>query len=199
MFKTQIKFQRVLCLVALICAAVTFVYALGIMTDVYNLLRYVPFPEDPYYAVEVEGAWVYYEMQPFNEALIAVGIALILIAVVLFITNTHSRRKYYIGNYVAVGLYTGASLASTIWAYINIAKYKTAFLQVDFETWKDLVETVYKNDPYTESTFWFDIGFVAYALPIIASILLVINVIWKVSLMKQERKLIEEGKALNQG
>ena len=199
MFKTQIKFQRILCLVALICAAVTFVYALGIMTDVYKLFRYVPYPEDPHYAVEVEGAWIYFDMQPFNESLIAVSIALILIAVVLFITNTHTRRKYYIGNYVAVGLYTAASLASTIWAYINIIKFKAQFLQVDFETWKYLTEEIYKTDPYTESTFWFDIGFFAHALPIIVSILLIINVVWKVSLVKQERALIEEGKTENQG
>ena len=192
MFKTQIKIQRILCLVALICSALTFVYALGIMTDVYNLYGPLGIP-----VPEVKGATLYDDMQPFNKALIAVSIALILIAVVLFITNTHSRRKYYIGNYVAVGLYTGASLASTIWAYINISKFRAAFLQVDFEAWKQWAE-LWKGS-YSESTFWFDIGYVVFALTIVMSVLLILNVFWKISLVKQERQLIEQGKANNQG
>ena len=192
MFKTQIKIQRILCLVALICSALTFVYALGIMTDVYNLYGPLGIP-----VPEVKGATLYNDMQPFNKTLIAVSIALILIAVVLFITNTHSRRKYYIGNYVAVGLYTGASLASTIWAYINISKFRAAFLQVDFEAWKQWAE-LWKGS-YSESTFWFDIGYVVFALTIVMSVLLILNVFWKISLVKQERQLIEQGKANNQG
>ncbi len=196
MFKTQIKFQRILCLVALICAVLTFVYALGIMTDVYNLYGTMD-PDYPYDYYEVEGAQIYFEMQPFNNALISVGIALILIAVVLFITNTHTRRKYYIGNYVAVGLYAAASLASTIWAYINIIKFKAQFLQIDFETWKKWAE--FWKETYTESTFWFDIGYVVFALTIVASALLVFNLFWKASLVKQEKALIEAGKTENQG
>ena len=186
MFKTQIKIQRILCLVALICSALTFVYALGIMTDVYNLYGPLGIP-----VPEVKGATLYDDMQPFNKTLIAVGIALILIAVVLFITNTHSRRKYYIGNYVAVGLYTVASLASTIWAYINIAKFKTAFLQVDFEAWKQWAE-LWKGS-YSESTFWFDIGYVVCALLIVVTAFNIYNLVWKTKLMKEEKQLILEG------
>lgn len=197
MFKTQIKFQRILCLVALICAAVTFVYALGIMTDVYKLFRYVPYPEDPHYAVEVEGAWIYFDMQPFNESLIAVSIALILIAVVLFITNTHTRRKYYIGNYVAVGLYAAASLATTVWAYINISTFRAQYLQVDFAALKQWAE-LWKQS-YSDSTFWFDIGYVIFGLTIVASALLIFNLFWKASLIKEEKALIEAGKTENQG
>ncbi len=192
MFKTQIKIQRILCLVALICSALTFVYALGIMTDVYNLYGPLGIP-----VPEVKGATLYDDMQPFNKILIAVSIELILIAVVLFITNTHSRRKYYVGNYVAVGLYAEASLTATVWAYINISKFRAAFLQVDFEAWKQWAE-LWKGS-YSESTFWFDIGYVVFALTIVMSVLLILNVFWKISLVKQERQLIEQGKANNQG
>lgn len=192
MFKTQIKIQRILCLVALICSALTFVYALGIMTDVYNLYGPLGIP-----VPEVKGATLYDDMQPFNKTLIAVSIALILIAVVLFITNTHSRRKYYVGNYVAIGLYAEASLTATVWAYINISKFRAAFLQVDFEAWKQWAE-LWKGS-YSESTFWFDIGYVVFALTIVMSVLLILNVFWKISLVKQERQLIEQGKANNQG
>ena len=192
MFKTQIKFQRILCLVALICAALTFVYALGIMTDVYNLYGPLGLP-----VPEVKGASLYSDMQPFNKSLIAVSIAFILVAVVLFITNTHTRRKYYIGNYVAVGLYAAASLATTVWAYINISTFRAQYLQVDFVALKQWAE-LWKQS-YSDSTFWFDIGYVIFGLTIVTSALLVFNLFWKASLVKQEKALIEAGKTENQG
>ena len=47
---------------------------------------------------------------------------------------------------------------------------------------------------YTESTFWFDIHVTVFAVSLIASAALVGVVFWKVSLMKEEQKLIEAGR-----
>ena len=46
----------------------------------------------------------------------------------------------------------------------------------------------------TESTFWFDIHVAVFAIALIASAALVGVVFWKVSLMKEEQKLIEAGR-----
>lgn len=192
MFKTQIKFQRILCLVALVAAALTFVYALGVITDIYEGLFFtMPYPKDPHLTY-VEGSWIYYDMQPFNKMLVAVGIGLILCAILLFVTNTNSRRKYYVGNLVATVIFSVASLAATVWAYINIIKFRAQFLAIDFEAWLKYSEEW--DRPYTESTFWFDAGLVVFGLTVLVSALLIFNFIWKKKLMKEEQNLIQLGK-----
>jgi tetrahydromethanopterin S-methyltransferase subunit F len=109
-----------------------------------------------------------------------------------FITNTHSRRKYYIANYIAVGISSVANVAAAIWCTINVVKYRNQFLTtVDFEALKEYSEKW--NTLYTESTFWFDIGFLACALLIIVTALNIYNLIWKTKLMKEEKQLILEG------
>ena len=59
---------------------------------------------------------------------------LFLLACVLFITNTHSRRKYYIGNAVATALNVVAECALAVWCHIQVSAFKTQYLTtVDFE------------------------------------------------------------------
>ena len=132
-------------------------------------------------------------MQDFNQDLLKYSIVLILLGCLLFITQTHSRRKYYIGNYVAIGLYSAANIAMAIWAHTWIEAYKTFFLtQVDFEALRkhaDMWKTA-----YVDSTFWFDIHYAVFAISIIVTGLLIANMIWKICLMKEEQKLIEAGK-----
>ena len=50
---------------------------------------------------------------------------------------------------------------------------------------------------YTESTFWFDLHYLVFGLMILVSVLLVLNAVWKMQLMKDEAKLIEEGRRVN--
>ena len=74
--------------------ALAFVYSLGIMTDLYDSL-YGTFRRGK---TSVSGAEIYNDMQGFNKTLLHGSIGMILLCVVLFITSTHSRRRYYIGN-----------------------------------------------------------------------------------------------------
>ena len=134
-------------------------------------------------------------MQGFNQTLLKVSIGLILLAVLLMITNTHSRRKYYIANYIAVGLYTAAGIAAAVWTHGQVAAYKVQYLTtVDF---KNLERRLSRAGTYTDSTFWFDIHIAVFAVVIAAAALLVLNTIWKIRLMKQEKQLIEAGKAVS--
>ena len=110
MYKKQMKMQRIACYLSIAASALVFLYALGIMTDLYDMLyTMVPVPDDPT-SVKVAGAMIYYDMQGFNKTLLGASIGLILSSVLLFITNTHARRKYYIGNYVAIAISAVANI-----------------------------------------------------------------------------------------
>ena len=195
MFKKQMKMQRIACFLSIAASALVFLYALGIMTDLYDMLyTMVPMPDDPT-SVKVAGAMIYYDMQGFNQTFLRVSIGLILMSCVLFITNTHSRRKYYIGNYLAICLNAVANIAAAVWAHGQIAAYKAQYLTtVDFT---QLERRLARAGTYTDSTFWFDVNTYLFAFALIVSALLIVSAVWKVTLMKSERKLIDAGKAVS--
>ena len=195
MYKKQMTFQRIICFLCIAAGVLVFLYALGMMTDLYDMLyNMIPYPDDPSSA-KVEGAMIYYDMQGFNQDLLKAGIGVLLLAVLLMITGTHSRRKYYAANYTAVGLFTAACIAAAAWAHGQIAAYKLQYLTtVDFQS---LERRLSRAGTYTDSTFWFDIHIAVFAVALIAAALLVLNTIWKIRLMKQEKKLIDAGKAVS--
>lgn len=200
MYKKQMKFQKIVCFMMLAASVIVFIYSLGLLTDLYDSLYLTMMdPEDLSYTM-VEGSQIYYEMQGydlatndftnpnFNGILTMVGIGLILVNLVLFITCTHSRRKYYIGNYIAVGLSAVSSIGASVWAIMNILNFKEKFLQIDFVALKEFSEMW--NTHYNDSTFWFDAVFVVFGLLLLATVLLVVNLVLKVIVMKEEQRLI---------
>ena len=194
MYKKQLTVQKILCLVAIIVSAVVFLYALGIMTDLYDALYDTMRNTSNVYKTDVEGSVVYYNMQEFNRYFLRYSIGMILLGVLLFITNTHVRRKYYISNYVATGLYAAASVAISVFGHHYIEIFKGQFLQVDFDALKEHAQTW--GTLYTESTFWFDLHYFVFALLIIVAALLVANAVWKSKLMKEEQQLLGGGKGV---
>ncbi len=192
MYKKQLAFQKFVCLLAIFGGAAVFVYSLGIMTDLYDCLYSTMMNPNNLSQTTVEGSIVYYDMQGFNRMFLYSGIAMILINCLLFLTNTNTRRKYYVGNYVATALNVVADLAIAVWAHFEIEKYKAQFLQIDFEALKAHSE-LWKT-AYTESTFWFDLHYGVFAFVLFSAALLIINLIWKVILMNSEKRLIEKGK-----
>lgn len=193
MYKKQMKLQRIACFLAIAAGALVFLYVLGMMTDLYDMLyTMVPMPDDPS-SVKVAGAMIYYDMQGFNRTFLRVAIGLLLAACLLFITNTHTRRKYYIGNYAAIGVYAVANVAAALWAHGQIAAFKAQYLTtVDFE---QLERRLSRAGTYTDSTFWFDAHLGVFAVALIAVALLIVCTAWKLKLMKNEQVLIEAGKA----
>lgn len=188
MYKKQLIFQKIVCMAMLIMSAAIFIYSLGIMTDIFDSL-YSAY--DPELGTEtVKGSSIYYEMQPFNGYFTNLSIGLIIVTLILFFTCTHSRRKYYIGNYIAVGISTVCNVAFTVWALTNISYYKAMYLQVDFEGLREFLERRNKLNMYTDSPFWFDIGYVLFGILLLISVLLIVNTILKVILMKEEKRLI---------
>ena len=195
MYKKQMKFQKAVCLLVLVASVIVFLYALGIMTDLYDALYTTigaPDKPDNTRRNSVAGAFIYYDMQGFNKTFLHLGIALILIALLLLLTNTHVRRKYYVGNVIAVLANCIAGVCVSVWAHAQIAAFKAQFLQIDFEALKAFSEK--RNTLYTESTYWFDVHYYVFALVILADVLLIANMIWKFRLMKEEQHLIDAGK-----
>lgn len=191
MYKRQVKLQKLFCLLAVAVSAAIFIYSLGIITDLYDTLYMTMRNPNDLSQTSVPGSFVYYEMQGFNQSFMLSGLGLILLSLLLFLTNTHTRRKYYIGNYAATGAWCAAAVGISVWAHGQIEYFKARFLQVDFaalkthaEMWKTL---------YTESTFWFDVHYFLFALLIGVAVLLAANLFWKLSLMKQENALLSQG------
>lgn len=192
MYKKQMTLQKIVCLLAILASALVFIYSLGIMTDLYDSLYGTMRDPNDLTKTTVDGSIIYYDMQDFNNAFLKGSIGLILLSCLLYATNTHVRRKYYIGNYVFTALMTIGNLAMVIWAHGQIEMYKAQFLQIDFEAlakhakrWKTL---------YTESTFWFDVHYAVFGVVLAVTVLLIANAVWKTILMKQEKALIEAGK-----
>lgn len=188
MYKRQMVFQKVVCMVMLVASALVFAYSLGLMTDLYDSLYLTIRDVNNLDATNVEGSRIYYDMQPFNRALTKAGIGLILVSLFLYIMNTHSRRKYYIGNYVAIALSVVCNVAVSIWAMGEIGAYRKLFLAIDFEALKAHAETW--GTLYTESTFWFDAGYVVFGILLAATALLIVNLVMKLNVMKEEKRLI---------
>jgi len=81
-----------------------------------------------------------------------------------------------------------------VWAHTQIEHYKAEFLRIDFETYEKYASRRRKN--YIDSTFWFDIHYLVIAVMILVCLALVANYVWKLHLMKAEKKLIDEGKGV---
>ena len=104
MYRKQMTLQKIVCFIMLASSVITFAYSLGIMSDLYESFYYsIRSTENPA-RNPIAGSLIYYDMQAFNKTFLHLGIALILISLVLFITNTHIRRRYYIGNVFAVAI-----------------------------------------------------------------------------------------------
>ena len=198
MYKKQMTFQKIVCTLVLIASALVFVYSLGISTDLYDALaRTILYPDYDLDYTSVTGSRVYYDMFQFNSDFTKASIALIIVTLVLFVTNTHARRKYYIGNYIAVALSTVANVLITLWSVPQIMSYKAQYQNnVDFEALQAFSKdwgTIYIGP---ENTFWFDVSYVVFGILLLTSCLLIVNVILKVIVMKAEKSAIGSRKGV---
>jgi len=192
MYKKHLKVQKIICLAAIIVSVIVFIYALGIMTDLYDALYSTMRNPADHTQTDVPGSLIYYEMQAFNRYFLNCSIILILLACLLFITNTHCRRKYYIGNYISIGAFSVFSIYLAINASRLISICKQKWLKVDFAALKEHADMW--GTLYTESTFWFDIRFLVFGLLLVVVAALIGNAYWKMQLMKEEEQLLEAGR-----
>ena len=197
MYKKQMALQRVLCIVFIIAAALVFVYALGFMTDAYDMIN----PLDKSQKTE-EIRQLMTDMDLFDRDLVKVGIGLILVSLTLLLTNTHSRRKYYIGNYIATALTAAAACAATIWAHQHIDGLKNRYFSgiIDFKAVEKALDPYPGRRPplgvFSDSAFWFDAHYFVFGILLLAAVLLILNAIWKIILMRREKAALTNGKGV---
>lgn len=196
MYKLQMKFQGIITYFCLAAAALTFFYSLGVSTDAYFLRTLESL------SIEIPGSEMYYEMQPFNKDFTNYSIILLLLAVSCLIANNNTRRRYYIANYCTTVISSIANVGVAIWAFINVFKYKAMYLAVDYSNLNRVPDRILQNlgvdpenvaGPY--STFWFDISALVLSILIIASVLNIANMVFKIVLMKEEKRILGEGDA----
>ena len=196
MYKKQVTFQKIVCLAVLVVGALFFVYSLGLMTDLFDMLyAMIPNPNN-LDSARVEGARIYYDMQPFNRTLLRASLALIVLSLLLFLTNTHNRRKYYIGNLIATAVNAIAQIGMAVWCHIQVNAFRAQY--VNNLDWDELRRRLERRGTFTDSMFWFDIHYVLCFLAIAVAVLLIVNFIWKKKLMQGERELLRSsGKAVS--
>lgn len=187
--------QRIVGYLVLAAAALVFIYSLGLVTDLHynNFFYYSENPDSPVF----EGAEIYREIQPFNSQLTACGLVLILSAVANLIFGAHTRRKYYIGNYITICLNAALSVGVSVFGIINVIKYRALYDQIDFEALKMWQELLKKH--YSISPFWFDAGYYVFGFVILVAIISLLSLAFKVYVMREEAKLLEGGKEVNNG
>ena len=193
MYRKQMTFQKIVCLCVLIAGALVFIYALGMVTDLYDSLYYTMYDPNDFSMTDVPGSIIYYDVQDFNHQLLIAALGMIVVSLLLFFTSTNTRRRYYVGNYFAIGVNAACGIGVTVWALPQILSFREQYLTtVDFEALKSFSE-MWKT-LYTESTFWFDISQAVFGFVILTVVLSIVNLIWKLDMMKTERRLIEAGK-----
>ena len=106
----------------------------------------------------------------------------------MFIFGAHSRRKYYIGNYITIALNAALSIGVSVFGIVNVIKYKQEYLKIDFEALKKMQEMLKK--PYSISSFWFDAGYVVFGVLILVTLLSLASLAFKIYVMRAEKKLL---------
>ena len=199
--KTQMKFQKIMCLVMLILGALSavysFVYCSGGLAGLGSTLlnrEGQQLPRDT-----LPEAQIYLDVQPFNNTLLVLSVVMILCAVVLYITATNKRRNYYISNYVTIGLVTIADIAISLYILIQSSTFFVRYLDIigDPDVLSVYQEIAEGADQVLYSTaIWpFTLAYVIYPLIIVGCCALIFNLVWKVKLMKGEKALLNGGLA----
>lgn len=178
-------------LVSLIIAALCVVYALAFcsgtifqMQDEYNVRT-----EKEY----IDGAkQLFYTSQNVSDVLLILGIVGILVVVLNYITATHSRRNYYITNYVSIGIAVVYSIVLAIVVIYLVSDCSSIFYSIDMEAAQADFETV-KPGLWSYSDWMFPVGYALAVLLIADAVGFALNLLWKIMLMKGEKKLLQNG------
>lgn len=199
--KAQMRFQKYLCIVMLVVGALAtlyaFFYCTGSLSDLAKMLDNKG--NSLFSATSGKyDAKFYNDIQGFNSALMYCGIVMILLSVSLFVTACHSRRNYYVSNIVSVSVCAGGNFIISLALLVMNGIWRGRFLSVDFTAWDKFWTDWLQIEPgatviYSESTAMFDLGFAVYIIVMLVSVLLILNLIWKIKLMQGEKKLLANG------
>lgn len=199
--KTQMRFQKTLLIVSLVIAAICTVFAWMFCSGVFANITLI---------LDKAGPWVtelYEVSQQFTTTFQILGIIFILVIVLQFIMGCHSRRKYYITNYIAVGIAVAYMLVYAIILLISLSNVSSTLAAIDFSAevivndvnQKVSIEAYYNSlnsglfGRFQTTSWTIPCGYVLAVLVIINAVVIALNLVWKIMLMKGEKKLLESG------
>lgn len=199
--KTQMRFQKILTLVTLIISALTVVYALiffsGSLSDIYRNLEPVTHGAVTY---DINAKHFYEVAQSFNNFLFIMGIVFICVVVTLYITSSNKRRNYYITNYISIIAVAAFAIVFAIVAIILLSNCLNLFVnEIDWETYLAkynyrYVEGRPRRYPYySDDKTMFILGYILFFVVLANGVALILNLIWKIKLMRGEKELLSKG------
>lgn len=202
--KTQMKFQKILCLLTLIIGALAFVYACSFMTgDLAALYKYTTLDWNILnwkYGYESIGADIVYPYaSSVNGVLVTLGVILIIAAIVPYIASNNKRRNYYITNYVASIVCAAVYCILAIVCIALISSVLSSFLNdINWDVYEEMGavldsagESYYGECVHTYVMFI--LGYIMYAIVLLNAVAIVLNLIWKRKLMQGEQALLAGG------
>ena len=197
--KAQMKFQKALSLITLIVAAICFVFAICFFSG--NLSDLLMYKNENLQSTRVssyDGADDFlYFAQDFVTIFVVLAIVFIVCVAILYITDTNKRRNYYVTNYVAIGIIIAISAAVAFAGIISLSIALAEFYAID---WEELVQireranvTAAILPEVSQDTTAFIFGYIVSALSLATGVVWVLNLVWKIKLMKGEKALLEGG------
>ncbi len=188
--KTQMRFQKTLCLLTLIMSAITIVYAFAFITGGMATVGDIFDYRNDYF----NAANVYNYGQYVNYVILILGIVFLCLVALLYIFACQKRRNYYITNYIAIGVSALYMIVFAIIAMVLVGQTQAMFVsEVDWETFYGGSIILDRFAHTGNSQVMFYIGYVVYFLVILNALALGYNLLWKIKLMKGEKALLEAG------
>lgn len=188
--KTQMRFQKILMIITILVGALGAVYGLIFSSGSFSQISWI--------TDEIEEVGNCFKLiQSTNDTLFVAGIVFVVVSIVPMIAACQKRRNYYITNYIAIGIVIAMQLIYIIIVIICASKCLSAFNALDFEEAKATYDMYNFNVQFGElsATPWTPIfGFALIGVIVVDMVFLVLNVVWKVVLMRGEKKLLEQGK-----
>lgn len=196
--KTQMRFQKILAYATLIIAALCLVFTLSFLTGgMANVHYYVP-DEGGKLVDKINAGNFIKASQNFVDALLIFSIVFIVLTTLLFISASDKRRNYYITNYVAIGIVVAIALAIAIYIIIGVGNVMNLFYNdIKWEAGtnggNNYADQFNANYPIGKSPANFIIGYALAVLVICTAAVHVLNLVWKIKLMKGEKALLQGG------
>lgn len=200
------KFQKILSLVTLVIAALATVLALffcsGVLAAIINYSVKDVASQTPEWEINAQPLYDY--SQKMNNVLVIMGIVLILTVALMYLMGNSKRRNYYVTNIVSTGIYV---LYAVTFAIVFIVACIGCFVRlgnVDVAEWKRYEAELSPTTGRPLHNQYYDYNYSTLVLGILMGVVLlataaawVLNLLWKIKLMKGEKQLLEQGAIAN--
>ncbi len=187
-------------LVTLIVGALSIVYSLIFCSGTFTQIAQIRPYDDAGYDNNHRATGaneLFNTAQAFTDLFLILGVVLILTAVLLYIAACQKRRKYYVTNYVAIGIAVAYQLVFAILLIVNLLDVQSVYDSMNIENckyWYLQNITLAKSfGEWTTNTWTISLGYALAAIVLVNMVALILNLVWKIKLMQGEKKLLESG------